>query len=62
MFNQGDYRMAKAQQERLLAQAEKQDGRAQRPNIIVAFVRRLVHRREQGRQVQPNPKPAETKA
>lgn len=61
MFNQGDYRMAKAQQERLRAQAEKQDGRARQPNIIVAFVRRLVGRRDTARQVQPNPKPAEAK-
>lgn len=44
MFNQCDYRMAKAQQERLLVQAEKQDGRARRPNRFVALMRRLTEK------------------
>ena len=59
MFNQSDYGMAKAQQERLVAQAEKQDGRAQQPNLLVAFVRRLVARGEEPAQVQSSRKRAE---
>ncbi len=59
MFNQGDYRAAKAQQERLLAEAEKQGGRAQRSNPLVALVRRLAARDEKKAQVQPGHKPAQ---
>ena len=56
MFNQGDYRMAKAQQERLLAQAEKQDGR-QRSNPFISLIRRLAARNDEGAKAQVNHKP-----
>lgn len=58
MFNQGDFRMAKAQQERLLAQAETPGGRAQRPNPFVALMRRLAGRSDRKAKVQLNSKPA----
>ena len=58
MFNHNDYRMAKAQQERLLAQAQGQDGRAQRPNPLVALMRRLAGRSDRKAKVQLNSKPA----
>ncbi len=57
MFNQNDYRMAKVQQERLLADAEKQDGRAQRSNFFVALLRKLAARGEKKAQVQAGHKP-----
>lgn len=41
MFNQGDYRMAKAQQEQLVAQAIKRDGRGERSEGLASLVRRL---------------------
>ncbi|MDX1688953.1 MAG: hypothetical protein R3248_13310 [Candidatus Promineifilaceae bacterium] len=57
MFNQDNYRMAKAQQERLLAQAEKQDGRRRRSNLLLALIRRLADRgdRRTGAQVKHKP-------
>lgn len=58
MFNHNDYRMAKAQQERLLAQAETPGGRAQRPNPFVALLRRLAGRSERKVDVQLDRKPA----
>lgn len=56
-----NYRMAKAQQERMLAQAQKQGGRAQSPTRIVALVRRLTARRRKKAEVEPSHKPAEAK-
>lgn len=62
MFNQGDLRMAKAQQERLLAQARKQDGRAQRPNFLAALIRRLTGVNEKEVTAKISRKPAEAQA
>lgn len=61
MFNQGDFRMAKAQQERLLADAEKQDARAQRSNPFVALLRKLAARGEKKAAVQPDHRSAQAK-
>lgn len=58
MLNHNDYRMAKAQQERLLAQAQGQDGPARRPNLVVALLRRLAGRSDRKAKVQLNSKPA----
>lgn len=41
MFNQNDLRMAKAQQERLVAEATKRDGRGRRSEGFAGLVRRL---------------------
>ena len=58
MFN-NDYRMAKARQERLLADAEKQYARAQRSNVFVALLRKLAGRGEKQAQVEPGRKRAQ---
>lgn len=58
MFNHNDYQMAKAQQERLLAQAQTPYGRARRPNPLVALMRRLAVRSDRKAKVQLNSKPA----
>ena len=61
MFNQNDYRMVKARQERLLDDSEKQDGRARRANVFVALLRKLAGRGAKKAQVQPGHKPAQAK-
>jgi len=61
MFNQGDYRMVKAQQERFLAEAQKQDGRAQGPNPLLSLVRRLAAGSKKAVPGQPSHKRAEAR-
>lgn len=58
MLNHNDYRMAKAQQERLLAQAQGQDGRARRPNLVVALLRRLAGRGDRDAEARLSRRPA----
>ena len=44
MFNHSDYGMAQAQQERMVAQVDKQEKRAGQPHLLVALLLRLARR------------------